>query len=296
MRRNVLSEFVDYLRVEKGLASNTVAAYRRDMRKLAKYAETIGMELSQLGRDNLDGWMSGLVEEGLSSRSSGRALHAARAFFRFMTVSRIIQEDPTELMTAPKEFRPLPRYLSREEVEALLSVPKADSPRGARDRAMIETLYATGLRVSELVRLLLTQTNLNLGIVSCMGKGGKERLVPVGETARLCLDEYMTHWRPLILRNKRSNCLFVTGAGKPMTRQGFWKILKIFGRAAGIEKPLSPHMLRHSFATHLLENGADLRSVQAMLGHSNISTTQIYTHITRARLRHIYEEHHPRAH
>ena len=295
MSRDVLSEFVNYLRVEKGLASNTVAAYRRDMRKLVKYADSIGKELAQLGRDDLDGWMSGLLEEGLSSRSSGRALHAARAFFRFMTVSRLMQEDPTELLTTPKEFRPLPRYLSREEVEALLAVPKSDSPRGARDRAMIETLYASGLRVSELVKLLLTQADLNLGVVSCIGKGSKERLVPVGETARLCLDEYMTRWRPQILRKKRSKYLFVTGAGKPMTRQGFWKLLKIRGLAAGIEKSLSPHMLRHSFATHLLENGADLRSVQTMLGHSNISTTQIYTHITRTRLQHIYEEHHPRA-
>ena len=295
MSRDVLSEFVDYLRVEKGLASNTVAAYRRDMRKLAKYAESLGRELAQLCRDDLDGWMSSLLAEGLSPRSSGRALHASRAFFRFMTVSRIIQEDPTELLTTPKEFRPLPRYLNREEVEALLGAPKADSPRGVRDRAMIETLYASGLRVSELIRLLLTQTDLNLGIVSCLGKGSKERLVPVGETARLFLDEYMTRWRPRILRKKRSNYLFVTGAGKPMTRQGFWKIIKTYGIAAGIEKPLSPHMLRHSFATHLLENGADLRSVQAMLGHSNISTTQIYTHITRIRLQRIYEEHHPRA-
>ena len=295
MSRDVLSEFVDYLRVEKGLAFNTVAAYRRDMCRLAKHAENLGVELQQLRRDDLNAWMSGLADEGLSPRSSGRALHAARAFFRFMTVSRIIEEDPTELMSTPKEFRPLPRYLSREEVDALLDAPKKDSPRGARDRAMIEVLYASGLRVSELVRLILTQTDLNLGIVSCVGKGSKERIVPVGETARLYLDEYMTLWRPRILRKKRSNYLFVTGSGKSMTRQGFWKILKAYGHAAGIEKPLSPHMLRHSFATHLLENGADLRSVQAMLGHSNISTTQIYTHITSARLRMIYDEHHPRA-
>ena len=295
MSRDVISEFVDYLRVEKGLASNTVVAYRRDMRKLAKYAETLGRELTQLGRDDLGEWMGDLLEEGLSSRSSGRALHASRAFFRFLTISRIIQEDPTELLTTPREFRPLPRYLSHEEVVVLLDASKADSPRGARDRAMIEILYASGLRVSELVRLFMTQTDLNLGIISCVGKGSKERLVPVGETARLHLDEYLTRWRPLILRKKRSNYLFVTGLGKPMTRQGFWKIIKAYGRAAGIEKPLSPHMLRHSFATHLLENGADLRSVQAMLGHSNISTTQIYTHITRTRLRRIYEEHHPRA-
>ena len=295
MSRNVLSEFVDYMRVEKGLSSNTIAAYRRDMRKLAKYAETLGIELTQLGRDDLEGWISGLADEGLSSRSSSRALHAARSFFKFLTVSRIVQDDPTELLAMPKEFRPLPRYLGREETGALLDAPKADSPRGARDKAMIEVLYASGLRVSELVRMLVTQADLNTGIVSCMGKGSKERLVPIGETARLRLDEYITRWRPLILRKKRSNYLFVTGLGKPMTRQGFWKIIKAYGRAAGIEKPLSPHMLRHSFATHLLENGADLRSVQAMLGHSNISTTQIYTHITRIRLQRIYEEHHPRA-
>ena len=295
MSRNVLKEFIDYLRVEKGLAPNTVAAYRRDTRKLAAYAEILGRELAQLGRDDIDGWMRGLADEGLSPRSSGRAFHAARAFYRFMTVSRIMEDDPTELLATPKQFRPLPRYLNREEVDALLGATKTGSPRGSRDRAMMEILYATGLRVSELVRLLTTQVDLNLGIVSCVGKGSKERIVPVGEIARLRLDEYMTRWRPLILRKRRSRFLFVTGAGKPMTRQGFWKIIKACGRAAGIEKPLSPHMLRHSFATHLLENGADLRSVQAMLGHSNISTTQIYTHITRARLQRIYEEHHPRA-
>ena len=295
MSRDVLSEFVDYLRVEKGLASNTVAAYRRDMRKLAKYVESLSKELSKLERDDLDGWMTSLFADGLSSRSIGRALHAARAFFKFMTVSRLMEEDPTELLPTPKAFRPLPRYLNRNEVESLLNTPKMDSPRSARDRAMLEVLYASGLRVSELIKLILTQADLNLGIVSCVGKGSKERLVPVGETARLYLDEYITNWRRLILKEKRSSYLFVTGAGKPMTRQGFWKIIKIYGRAAGIEKPLSPHMLRHSFATHLLENGADLRSVQTMLGHSDISTTQVYTHITRARLRQIYEEHHPRA-
>jgi len=295
MSRNFLKEFVNYLRVEKGLAANTVAAYRRDMRKLAKYAKTIGGDITQLTQHDLDGWMSSLADEGLSSRSTSRALHAARAFFRFMTVSRLLEKDPTELMITPKEFRPLPRYLNHEEVDALLNTSKTDSPRGARDRAMIEILYSSGLRVSELIKLLTTQVNLNLGIVSCIGKGSKERLVPVGEPARLRLDDYMTRWRPKILRKKRSKYLFITGSGKPMTRQGFWKILKAYGLAAGIEKPLSPHMLRHSFATHLLENGADLRSVQAMLGHSSISTTQIYTHITRMRLQMIYEEHHPRA-
>lgn len=295
MNRDLLAEFIDYLRVEKGSAGNTVLAYRRDIRRLLKHALDCGKEVTVLSRDDLAGWMGMLGDGGLAPRSCVRMMEATRSFYRFLSVSRLIEEDPTELLVTPKVQRPLPRYLNREEVESLLRASDADSGRGARDRAMIEVLYATGLRVSELVGLLLTQVDLDMGVVSCMGKGSKERVVPVGEVACRCLNEYLTCWRNQILGERQSNHLFVTSWGKPMTRQGFWKMLKLYGMKVGIAKPLSPHMLRHSFATHLLENGADLRAVQVMLGHSDISTTQIYTHVTRERLRQIYERHHPRA-
>ena len=295
MNRDLLAEFINYLRVEKGSADNTILAYRRDVRKLIRYAHDRGREVEALGQDDLSDWLRDLMDGGLTPRSCARMLDSARSFYRFLTISRLVDKDPTELLAMPAVFKPLPRYLNRGEVEALFGAPDTDSARGARDRAMIEVLYATGLRVSELVGLLLTQVDLRMGVVSCIGKGNKERIVPVGDVACRCLSDYLTRWRPQILGARRSNALFVTSWGGPMTRQGFWKILKQYGQKVGIVKPLSPHMLRHSFATHLLENGADLRSVQIMLGHSDISTTQIYTHITRERLRQIYEKHHPRA-
>jgi integrase/recombinase XerD len=233
--------------------------------------------------------------EARSPRSAARWVAAVKGFFHYLVSEGAITEDPAAHLDAPKTWRSLPRVLSFEEVEALLAAPRRDEPRGLRDAAMMEVLYATGLRVSELLRLHLGDLHLDAGYVRCWGKGSKERVVPLGGQAEAMLHRYLAEGRPGLLGGRRTDTLFVNSRGGPLSRQGFWKLIRRYGRLAGIERALSPHMVRHSFATHLLENGADLRSVQVMLGHADISTTQIYTHVNRERLRRLYEDFHPRA-
>ncbi|MBP1595109.1 MAG: tyrosine recombinase XerD subunit [Acidobacteria bacterium] len=295
MNRDWLAEYEVYLRVEKGLSRNTLMAYRRDLSSLQEFAGRSNLSLIEVTRDVVVAWSQSMRRSGLSPRSVARAQIAAHGFFRFMVGDRVLAADPTENLESLRPIRKLPRYLNKDEIDRLLRTPDPSTPRGSRDRAMIEVLYASGLRVGELVALSLAQIDPSLGVLNCMGKGNKERVVPVGAEALKWVNRYLREARPALIRKKQSNFLFVSRLGRGMTRQGFWKALRTYGRQAGIRKTLTPHMLRHSFATHLLENGADLRSVQAMLGHADISTTQIYTHVTQERLRKIYEKFHPRA-
>jgi integrase/recombinase XerD len=287
--------FLNYARVEKGLAENTLAAYGGDLAKFQAFADEAKLTLGSIGRDHLVDFLGGLYKRKLDSRSVARHLVTLRTFFRFALAEGIVKEDPTLNLDSPKVWKTLPTFLSMDEVDRLLALPDSSTVFGARDKAMLELLYSTGLRVSELVGVRVGDLDLQSGCLRCIGKGNKERLVPVGRQAVAAIQVYLKEARPKMLRGRSTPFLFLNRLGGKLSRVGFWKILSAYGRRAGLRRKLTPHKLRHSFATHLLERGADLRSVQLMLGHADISTTQIYTHVIQERLKQVYKAHHPRA-
>jgi len=286
--------FLSYLRVERGLSANTLIAYRNDLAKLSRFANECGKAVESLQADELATFVRSLGKRGLDSKTIARILVTVRGLFKFLVQDGHLKIDPSLNLESPKSWQSLPHFLAPEEVDRLLASPDLSTPIGLRDKAMLEVLYATGLRVSELVGLSIGSLNLEVGFLTVFGKGGKERVVPLGQGAIEWTRKYLAIRSRLMPRGKSSSALFVTNRGGPLTRHSFWKIIVAYGEKAGIGH-ITPHLLRHSFATHLLENGADLRSVQMMLGHSDISTTQIYTHITNERLREIYKKFHPRA-
>jgi len=290
-----LVAFLRYLAVERGLATNTQQAYGHDLKRFSLSLKASRVPLNRARRQDLLAHVRSLRQAGLSPKSVARAINTLRMFYRYLLAEGEIRQDPTSELDVPRTWKSLPRFLTFEEVDRLLSVPDTDKPLGLRDLAMLEVLYATGIRVTELISLRREDLNLPVGYLTCLGKGSKERIVPLGRKAIERLEQYLEKVRPKLVGSSRSPYLFTNCNGGRMSRQGFWKILKSHGTSAGIKRRLSPHVLRHSFATHLLEHGADLRSVQMMLGHADISTTQIYTHVNRERLRRIYHDFHPRA-
>jgi integrase/recombinase XerD len=286
--------FLEYLAVEKGLSANTIQSYARDVRKLADFLAARRVALARVSEETLVAFVQGESRAGLSARSMARLVSALRSFFRFCILSGFLRQDPTVRLTTPSTWLALPKFLSVAEAGSLLQAPDGTKPRGVRDRAMLEVLYGSGLRVSELAGLKRAEVNLEDGFLVCRGKGGKERIVPLGRSACKAIKRYLTEARPLDDADGREE-LFLSRRGRPFTRQGIWKMLREHAGRAGLASKISPHVLRHSFATHMLERGADLRSVQLMLGHSQITTTQIYTHVSRERLRRVYDKFHPRA-
>ena len=290
----VVDAYLDHLRVERRLASLTIESYARDLAGLARYAEAQDRPIEKFSRQDLEAFVRSLMVSGLSPRSTARAVACVRGLYRYLVLDRRLEVSPADDLRAPRAWPALPRFLSLDEVDRLIAQPDVATPRGLRDRAMIEVLYATGLRVSELVALRPPDLNLEGGYLTCTGKGDKQRLVPLGDQAVGWVRRYTSEARAALLRGRTSPRLFVNGRGGALSRVGFWKILKTHGRAADLPRDLSPHVLRHSFATHLLDRGADLRAIQMMLGHADLSTTQIYTHVLDARMRSVYERFHPR--
>ena len=287
--------WLDHLRVERGLADATLTAYERDLRELVAFAEARGALLLDLGQAELAEFFSSLRERGLGPRSQARHVFSARGFYRFALREGLVRRDPTENLRPPKAFSALPRYLTPGQVDALLAAPDVTVPVGLRDRAVLEVMYATGLRASELTGLTTEGVDMELGVVRVMGKGRKERLVPLGREARRWVKRYVAEARAGFARGRSSPLLFLSLRGGRLSPTGLWGLVRRHAVTAGVEQVLTPHVLRHSFASHLLDRGADLRALQAMLGHADISTTQIYTHVTRERLRQIYDKFHPRA-
>ncbi len=291
---DLLRVFLDYLSVEKGLAKNTLLSYSRDINKFFLFLRKEKISWPEVREEDLIRFIHQQSRAGLAPRSLARMISSLKSFYRFLLLDDIIKKNPAANLSSPRIWLKLPHFLTVEEVESLLKQPDETKIRGVRDRAMLELLYATGLRVSELVSLKLKDLNMADGFLLCRGKGGKERVVPIGESARQAIQEYLAEVRPKMLK-KASDSVFLTSHGRAFTRQGFWKLLKTYAKKSGLDLRISPHILRHTFATHLLERGADLRSVQLMLGHTQITTTQIYTHVSRERLRKVYDKYHPRA-
>lgn len=290
----LLDQFLDGIWLESGLSANTLAAYRTDLLAFQIWLAKKRLTLEQVTRADLLAYLAANVRSGLSPRSSARHLSTLRRFYRYLLIQGRTQADPTADVRSPVIGRPLPKNISEQGVEKLLSTPPRDTALGSRDRAMLETMYASGLRVSELVGLTLNELDLTTGLVRVVGKGGRERIVPLGEEASESLREYLGQARSDLLKAQLTDAVFVTRRGGPMTRQAFWQLIKRYAQQAGIGAEFSPHSLRHAFATHLLNHGADLRSVQMLLGHTDLSTTQIYTHVARARLQSLHGTHHPR--
>lgn len=295
--QDIIGDFITYLSAERGLASNTLESYGRDLRQYHAYLVSKAplTSLKDASRATVISYLLLMEKEGRSPATIARRLAALKSFYQFLVRENRIDRDPTANLESPKLDRKLPKVLSIRDVETLLRQPKAGTVGGLRDKAMLEVLYATGIRVSELVGLVVVDVNLEMHYLRCIGKGSKERLVPLGDIACQAVTDYVARGRPKLVKDPGERSLFVNHHGKRMTRQGFWKILKKYAAEAGIKKTITPHTLRHSFATHLLENGADVRAVQEMLGHADISTTQVYTHLKRGRLRDVYKSYHPRA-
>jgi len=291
----LISQFLDYLTIERGLSQNTVKSYNMDLIKFSEYLKTRNVKkVESVTKHDISKYLYYLKDKGLSASSISRNLAAIKVFFRFLVSERITKENAAGTIESPRLLRHLPEVLNTTEVTKMLEVPNSRSLLGVRDKAAMELMYATGMRVSEMVELMTGGLNLDVGFIRCTGKGGKERIVPVGRQAKIALTRYLEKGRKKLVKHKEDRHLFLSRLGKKISRQSFWKMLKKYAKLAGIKRNITPHTLRHSFATHLLEKGADLRSVQEMLGHADISTTQIYTHINKARLKGIHKKFHPR--
>jgi integrase/recombinase XerD len=294
-RPSPVDAYLDHLRVERRLADHTLESYARDLAALGEYAAGAERHVDALDRHALEEFVREQMTRGLSPRSVARTVAAVRGFYRFLVINRLLGTNPADDLRPPRAWPALPKFLSLEEVDALIAAPDVSTPLGLRDRAMIELLYATGLRVTELVSVRVADLHLDEQYLTCIGKGSKERLVPIGEQANDWIARYRSTSRLELLKGRKSPRLFLNARGGPLSRIGFWKILKQHARRAKLPSTLSPHVVRHSFATHLLDRGADLRAIQLMLGHADLSTTQIYTHVLEARLRTVYDRFHPRA-
>jgi integrase/recombinase XerD len=293
--KELVDTFLSYLSVERGLSQNTISSYRQDLGAYMDFLEKARIEaLAKIARADINNFMLSQKDNGMAANSIARRLAAIRMFHRFLNRERIIKGDPTTLIDSPKLWKKIPDTLSLAEIEALLAQPDLRNKQGIRDKAVLETMYATGMRVSEVVGLKLADVNLDIGFLRCVGKGNKERVIPLGKKAMLSIRRYLQQTRPSLLKGRETEFLFLSRFGKKISRVSLWKLIRKYARLAKIKKPIKPHLLRHSFATHLLERGADLRSVQEMLGHANISTTQIYTHVNKERLKSIHKMYHPR--